>query len=82
MNQRLNRLTRVDIESTAKSLQPDRIGWVVDVAGERFPVKQLVREAANQLSSREPQIAKSDSSFNTSKALDILQKHGFKPIHL
>ena len=82
MNQRLKNLTRVDIERTAQSLQPDRIGWAVEVVGTRFPVKQLVREAANQLSSGEPQIATSESSFDTSKALNILRKHGFNPIHL
>ena len=43
------RPTRGDIEKTARALQPDTVKvWCVEVAGRVFPVKQLVREAADQ----------------------------------
>ena len=81
MNQRLKKLTRNDIEKTAKGLQPDHIGWSVEAAGKCFPVKQLVREAANQLPSGAPQISTSDSGFTTDTAVKILRDNGFSPVN-
>ena len=81
MNQRLKKLTHNDIEKTAKGLKPEHIGWAVEAAGKCFPVKQLVRAAANQLTSGEPQITTADS-FDTTAAVRILRDNGFNPVNL
>ena len=79
MNQRLKRLTRIDIEKTAKDLQPGTVKlWSVEVAGKCFPVKQLVREAANRLTMPdEPPVA---GDLITSGAVKKLQDERFNPV--
>ena len=56
-NPRLKAVTRKDILETARGLAPGTIQkWSVVVPvsgkGKRFPVKQLVREAANRIPAR------------------------------
>ena len=81
MKQRLNRLTRVDIERTAKDLQPDTVKiWWVEVAGKRFPVKQLVREAANRLRMPGAPLVPRNTKFTTDVARKVLEDNGFRPV--
>ena len=81
MKQRLNRLTRVDIERTAKDLQPDTVKiWWVEVAGKRFPVKQLVREAANRLRMPGAPLVPRNTKFNTDVARKVLEDNGLNPV--
>ena len=82
MNPRLKKLTRADIKKTAKGLQPDAVRkWSVKVAGKCFPVKQLVREAANQLPMPGvPLITTADTDFITSDAVKNLRDNRFNPV--
>ena len=75
-NTRLNALTRSAIEQAAHRLQPKTVqAWAVDVDENRFPVKQLVRAAANQLEMLENLVTPAD--FNSHQAAKILEDNGF-----
>ena len=75
--QRLNALTRSDIEKAAKNLQPAPVRtWAVQVDGKFFPLKQLVREAANRFPMpTAPPVTPAD--FISHPAVKLLRDNGF-----
>lgn len=73
---RLEALTHDAIVRAAKHLAPGAIRkWSVAVDGREFPVKQLVREAANQLQSKESPVTPADLTAHD--AVRYLKRHGF-----
>jgi hypothetical protein len=69
-------LTHDAIVRAAKNLVPaDVRKWSVVVGGREFPVKQLVREAANQLQSKESLVTPADLTAHD--AVRYLKRHGF-----
>ena len=73
---RLEALTHDSIVNAAKDLKPGDIRkWSVVVDGREFPVKQLVREAANQLHSKESPVTPADLTAHD--AVRYLKRHGF-----
>ncbi len=73
---RLEALTPEAIVHAAKDLKPGDIRkWSVVVEGRGFPVKQLVREAANQLKSSDSAVTPADLTAHD--AVRYLKRHGF-----
>ena len=73
---RLEALTRDAIISAAKHLAPGDIRkWSVVVDGREFPVKQLVREAANQIQTQDSPVTPADLTAHD--AVRYLKRHGF-----
>jgi len=73
---RLDALTRDDIIRVSKRITPKRIQkWSVIVGGKEFPVKQILMEAANSLSSSESRVTPAD--FIAHFAVSRLKKLGF-----
>jgi len=73
---RLEALTRDSIISAAKNLAPGEIRkWSVVVDGREFPVKQLIREAANQLQANASPVTPADLTAHD--AVRYLKRHGF-----
>ena len=73
---RLEALTQDAIVRAAKHLAPGAIRkWSVVVDGREFPVKQLVREAANRLQSKESPVTPADLTAHD--AVRYLKRHGF-----
>ena len=73
---RLEALTHDAIVRAAKTLAPGDIRkWSVVVDGREFPVKQLVREAANQLQSSDSTVTPADLTAHD--AVRYLKRHGF-----
>lgn len=73
---RLEALTRDAIIRAAKNLAPGDIRkWSVVVGGREFPVKQLVREAANQLHGKDSLVTPADLTAHD--AVRYLKRHGF-----
>ena len=73
---RLEALTRDAIIRAAKDLTPGDIRkWSVVVDGREFPVKQLVREAANRLPGKDSSVTPADLTAHD--AVRYLKRHGF-----
>jgi hypothetical protein len=73
---RLEALTREAIIGAAKNLVPGDIRkWSVVVDGREFPVKQLVREAANRLQGNNSSVTPADLTAHD--AVRYLKRHGF-----
>jgi hypothetical protein len=73
---RLEALTHEAIVRAAKHLAPSDIRkWSVVVDGKEFPVKQLVREAANQLQTKDSPVTPADLTAHD--AVRYLKRHGF-----
>ena len=73
---RLNALTAEAVRKAAKKLRPEEIRkWGVVVDGEEFPVKQIVRQAANLLDMNAPPVTPVD--FIAHDAVRILRRLGF-----
>lgn len=73
---RLEALTHDAIVHAAKSLKPGDVRkWSVVVDGREFPVKQLVREAANQLAAVDSPVTPADLTAHD--AVRYLKRHGF-----
>ena len=73
---RLEALTHDLIVRAAKHLKPGDIRkWSVVVDGREFPVKQLVREAANQIQSSDSTVTPADLTAHD--AVRYLKRHGF-----
>lgn len=73
---RLEALTRDAILRTAKDLTPSDIRkWSVVVDGREFPVKQLIREAANRLGLTDSAVTPADLTAHD--AVRYLKRHGF-----
>lgn len=73
---RLEALTRDAIIRAARDLVPGDIRkWSVIVEGREFPVKQLVREAANQLQNTNSSVTPADLTAHD--AVRYLKRHGF-----
>jgi hypothetical protein len=73
---RLEALTHDAILRAAEGLSPGDIRkWSVVVEGTEFPVKQLVREAANRLTSDHPTVTPADLTAHD--AVRFLKRHGF-----
>jgi hypothetical protein len=73
---RLEALTREAISHAAKDLVPGDIRkWSVVVEGREFPVKQLIREAANRLHSNNSAVTPADLTAHD--AVRYLKRHGF-----
>jgi hypothetical protein len=73
---RLEALTRAAIIDAARNLAPGDIRkWSVVVDGREFPVKQLVREAANQIQSSDSTVTPADLTAHD--AVRYLKRHGF-----
>ncbi len=73
---RLEALTHDAISSAARDLVPGDIRkWSVIVEGREFPVKQLVREAANRLQSNNSAVTPADLTAHD--AVRYLKRHGF-----
>ncbi len=76
-NPRLNALTPEAVRKVAKKLHPEPIRkWSVAIAGLEFPVKQIVREAANSLDLDAPSVTPAD--FIAHDAVRILRRLGFE----
>jgi hypothetical protein len=76
-NSRLDALSKEAVVKAAKHLQPGTIQkWSVMVGGKEFPVKQLVREAANSLPMDTPKATPAD--FIAHDAVRILKRLGFE----
>jgi len=76
-NQRLNALTPEAVKKTAKRLKPEPIRkWGLAIDGGEFPVKQIVREAANSLEMTAPDVTPAD--FIAHDAVRILRRLGFE----
>ena len=75
-NPRLDSLDKETIMKAAKKLRPGTIQkWSVVVDDKEFPVKQLVREAANSLPMKAPMVTPAD--FIAHDAVRILKRLGF-----
>ncbi len=73
---RLEALTHEAIVRAATNVVPGEIRkWSVVVEGREFPVKQLVREAANQLPRGESLVTPADLTAHD--AVRYLKRHGF-----
>jgi hypothetical protein len=73
---RLEAVTREDVISASKRITPKRIQkWSVIVGKTEFPVKQLLMEAANGVSSRSPRVTPAD--FIAHSAVSRLRRLGF-----
>ena len=76
-NPRLNALTPEAVKKVAKKLKPEPIRkWGLAIEGEEFPVKQIVREAANSLDMIAPGVTPAD--FIAHDAVRILRRLGFE----
>lgn len=76
-NPRLNALTPEAVKKAAKRLKPERIRkWGLVIEGEEFPVKQIVRKAANSLEMSAPDVTPAD--FIAHDAVRILRRLGFE----
>lgn len=77
-NPRLNCLTPEAIKRAAKRLRPETIRkWSVVIGGVEFPIKQIVREAANLMEvANAPQVTPAD--FIAHDAVRILRRLGFE----
>jgi hypothetical protein len=74
---RLNALTPDAVKKVAKKLKPEPIRkWGLVIDGEEFPVKQIVREAANSLDMSAPGVTPAD--FIAHDAVRILRRLGFE----
>ena len=72
---RLKRLTPEHIKKTARDLKPGHIKtWSTRVEGRRFPVMQLVREAANRLDPHLPALSDGTTSH---EMICVLSHNGF-----
>ena len=75
-NPRLNALTEEAVRNAAKRLTPQPVRkWSIVLNGHEFPVKQIVREAANLMSIKAPRVTPAD--FIAHDAVRILRKLGF-----
>src|SRR5437870_6486208 len=75
-NPRLNALTSEAVRKAAKIGKPEPIGkWGLELEGQEFPVKQIVREAANSLETNAPEVTPAD--FIAHDAVRILRRLGF-----
>ena len=73
---RLEALTHDSIVRAAKELKPGGIRkWSVVIDGREFPVKQLVREAANQIQTKDSPVTPADLTAHD--AVRYLMRHGF-----
>ena len=73
---RLEALTREAILQTARDLTPrDICKWSVVVDGREFPVKQLIREAANRLRLADSTVTPADLTAHD--AVRYLKRLGF-----
>ncbi|MDZ4340437.1 MAG: hypothetical protein U1B94_09530 [candidate division NC10 bacterium] len=76
-NPRLDTLTRQAVNAAGKRVSPGTIRkWSVVVGGREFPVKQIVREAANLLVIKSPRVTPAD--FIAHDAVRILKRLGFE----
>ena len=76
-NPRLNALTPKAVRKVAKKLKPEPIRkWGLALDGDEFPVKQIVREAANSLGMNAPDVTPAD--FIANDAVRILRRLGFE----
>ena len=76
-NPRLDVLDEKAIKNAAKDLRPGTIQkWSVVVDGKEFPVKQLVRKAANLLPMKAATVTPAD--FIPHDAARILKRLGFE----
>ena len=76
-NPRLDALSEEAVRSTARRLSPGPIRkWSVGLNDREFPVKQIVREAANSLQMKSPRVTPVD--FIPSDAVRILRRLGFE----
>jgi hypothetical protein len=72
----LNALTPDAVRNAAKAGRPAPIRkWGVEIAGQEFSVKQIVREAANSLDMNAPEVTPAD--FIAHDAVRILRRFGF-----
>jgi hypothetical protein len=73
---RLDALTREDLFKAAGDTVPKGIRrWSVWIDEKRFPVKQIVREAANQLPGSDPRVTPADLTAHD--AVRYLKRLGF-----
>jgi len=76
-NPRLNALTPEAVRKVAKKLRSEPIRkWSLMLEGQEFPVKQIVREAANLLDMNAPEVTPAD--FIAHDAVRILRRLGFE----
>jgi hypothetical protein len=76
-NPRLDALSEEAVRSTARRLSSGPIRkWSVVLSGREFPVKQIVREAANSLPMKSPRVTPAD--FIAHDAVRILRRLGFE----
>ena len=82
-NRRLTTLTRTDVEEAATALQPNPArAWVVEAAGKRFPVRQLVQEAANRLRMPAVPLITPLDNCTSHQAVKLLRSMGFEVHYL
>lgn len=76
-NPRLNALTAESVRKVARKLRPEPIRkWGLALETDEFPVKQIVREAANSLDMNAPDVTPAD--FIAHDAVRILRRLGFE----
>lgn len=76
-NPRLNAASREAVLKVAKKLSPEPIRkWSVVIGSKEFPVKQIVKEAANALDLKAPPVTPAD--FIAHDAVRILRRLGFE----
>ena len=74
---RLEALTHESIVHAAKDLKPGDIRkWSVVVDGREFPVKQLVREAANRLQSKDSPVTPADLTAHDAVRIQAARLRG------
>jgi hypothetical protein len=74
---RLNALTAEAVRAAAKRAKPEEVRkWAVVIDGQEFPVKQIVRDAANALALDAPPVTPVD--FIAHDAVRILRRLGFE----
>ena len=72
---RLRKLTPEHIKDVARKLRPGNVqSWSTTVEGKRFPVKQLVREAAASLAGDLPPLSEGTTAH---EAVCVLSHNGF-----
>lgn len=73
---RLEAVTKEDVIRAAKTIDPKAIQkWSVLVNGKEFPVKQVLKEAANSIKSSAPRVTPAD--FIAHYAVRRLKRLGF-----
>lgn len=76
-NSRLKAVTREDVIRVSKRLEPKTIQkWSVVIGSKEFPVKQILMEAANSISSPAPRVTPAD--FIAHYAVSRLRKLGLE----